>query len=65
MRDTDGKVACDWEKGCAAPVARLDSKGYVYCEPHGAIRKDSGRACRRLRPWEQRRLERGKELSRY
>jgi hypothetical protein len=64
MHDTNGKLKCDMRAECAAPIARLDDKGYVYCEPHGAERK-LYRPCRKLRAWELRKLERGETLSRY
>lgn len=55
---------CDMRKGCAAPVAMLDQKGYVYCAVHGAARQTS-QPCRKLRPHELNRLRRGETVERY
>jgi len=57
-------LQCDMVKDCAAPVTHLDRKGYAYCTPHGIERRGC-QPCRKLRPWELRRLERGQPLARY
>ena len=57
-------LSCDMETNCPAEVTHIDNKGYVYCTEHGLDRRD-WRPCRKLRPWELRRLQRGKPLNRY
>lgn len=57
-------LTCEMEVGCREPVARIDQKGFVYCEPHGQERK-IWQPCRKLRAWELKRLKRGKALTRY
>lgn len=34
-----GETRCDMVDGCTAPVTHLDTKGYVYCTPHGLERR--------------------------
>lgn len=58
-------LRCDQEASCTADVTHIDDKGYVYCAAHGIARRMYVRPCRRLRPWEKRRLERGTPLARY
>lgn len=58
------RVLCDMEAGCLAPVTHLDDKGFVYCTPHGLIRR-GWRRCRVLRGWELRKLQKGLTLNRY
>jgi len=62
---TGTELRCDMAPGCAEPVTRVDSDGYVYCDRHGIARKDSGRNCRKLRPWELRRLQRRGTIKQY
>ena len=50
--------------GCSREVSMLDTAGFVYCEPCGMRRRDS-EPCRKLRPWELRKLQRGEALNRY
>ena len=57
-------LICDMVDGCMEPVTHLDNKGYVYCTDHGIGRRD-WRPCRKLRPWEIRRLLRDQPLARY
>jgi hypothetical protein len=49
---------------CLEPVAMIDDKGYAYCTDHGLDRR-YWRPCRKLRPHELRRLERGEALTHY
>lgn len=51
-------------KQCPYPVTHVDKKGYVYCTEHG-IERRLYQSCRKLRPWEIRRLEADKPLTRY
>ena len=64
MTQTLATLTCDMEKDCIAPVAMIDTAGFIYCENHGLDRRQ-WEPCRRLRDWELRRLERGKPLTRY
>ena len=57
-------LACDMTADCKEPVTHLDNKGYAYCTEHGIERRD-WRPCRKLRPWEVRRLERDEPLNHY
>lgn len=56
---------CQMESDCPAPVAMLDSKGFVYYKEHGLRRRGSGHACRKLRDHEMRKLQRGETIKRY
>lgn len=64
MSTVDGKLHCDMERDCAEPVTHIDRKGYVYCTAHGAQRK-LYQPCRKLRPFELKRLQTGESLRRY
>lgn len=64
MYTDTGALRCDMERGCAAPVTHLDHKGYVYCTPHGEDRRWH-MPCRKLRPHELNRLNRGEPVTRY
>jgi hypothetical protein len=57
-------LKCEMSSTCTAPVTHLDAKGYTYCTDHGQARQMSQR-CRKLRPHELRKLERGQVLSSY
>ena len=57
-------LACDMESDCREPVTHLDKKGYAYCTEHG-IERRFWMPCRKLRPWEVRRLERDEPLTHY
>lgn len=57
--------SCDGDRACDASVTHIDASGYAYCEPHGLQRRASGQRCRKLRPHELRRLERGQTIARY
>jgi hypothetical protein len=60
--DKDGRLVCDMERGCLAPVTHIDEKGWVYCAPHGKQRKMSHR-CRKLTSGEIKTLKAGKPIS--
>ena len=65
MIATGGRaMSCDMAHECDAPVTHIDDKGYTYCTPHGVSRQGY-RPCRKLRPHELRRLERGDTLAHY
>lgn len=55
---------CDMTKDCTEPVTHLDESGFVYCTKHG-IQRRSWKRCRKLRPHELRRIERGQQITRY
>ncbi len=57
-------TTCEMSDDCQRPVTHLDRKGYIYCTEHGLQRRRS-QPCRKLQPWELRRLENGKPLNRY
>ena len=57
-------VKCDMRKDCTEPVTMLDSAGFAYCTTHGLERRQY-EPCRKLRPYELRRLERGEQLTKY
>jgi hypothetical protein len=57
-------LLCDMTKGCINAVTHIDTRGFVYCTTHGLQRRAS-EPCRKLRPWEIRRLERGVPLAHY
>lgn len=58
-------LSCDMERDCPASVTHLDNKGFVYCTEHGIQRRQYGTPCRKLRPWELKRLQRGQQLRSY
>lgn len=55
---------CDMWLSCTEPVTHIDDKGFVYCTTHGLERR-GWRPCRKLRPHELRRLERGEQVKSY
>jgi hypothetical protein len=57
-------LTCDMKKECAAPVTHIDQDGFAYCTPHGEQRR-MYQPCRKLRPWELRKLQRGEPLAKY
>lgn len=61
---TTTTLRCEMHATCEAPVTMLDAKGYIYCTDHGQGRQRHQR-CRKLRPHELRKLERGEVLARY
>ena len=64
MSRRNGAVVCDGREDCSDPVTHLDRDGFVYCTAHGAWRRQH-QPCRKLRPHELRKLERGEALARY
>lgn len=58
-------LRCDMARDCDATVTHIDEKGYAYCAAHGVQRRESGRRCRKLRPWELAVLRTGKPLPSY
>lgn len=56
--------SCDMDPGCIDPVTHIDQDGFVYCEAHGLSRR-TWQPCRKLRPHELRRIERGDQVTRY
>lgn len=59
-------LRCDMRHDCAAAVTHIDESGFAYCAPHGEQRQASQWArCRKLRPHELRKLQRGEALARY
>jgi hypothetical protein len=67
IQDTEAttKPKCDMTKDCAQDVTHIDSRGFVYCECHGKLRKQGGAKCRKLRPSEIKMLELGQKVERY
>lgn len=57
-------LRCDMATDCLSPVTMIDRKGYVYCAADGIERRFYV-DCRKLRPHELRKLERGEQLARY
>lgn len=49
---------------CAGPVTHIDSKGFIYCAPHGAQRKAYQR-CRKLTSTELKILRNGQPIAAY
>lgn len=64
MTTTAEGLRCDMRAGCTGEVTMIDSAGFVYCEPHGLDRRQY-EPCRKLRPYEKRKIERGEMLTRY
>lgn len=64
--EKDGKLVlrCDMRVGCEGEVTHIDQSGFAYCTSHGLERRES-EPCRKLQPWEVRRLQSGKTLARY
>lgn len=61
----DKPIKCDGWCKQTGNVAMLDRKGYAYCVPCGHTRRENGIPCRKLRPWELRRLQKGLPLKKY
>jgi len=57
-------LRCDMETDCEQPVGYIDDKGFAYCVEHG-LERQQWRSCRKLRPHELRRLQRGEQLAAY
>lgn len=64
MAEANVELTCDMVVGCTAPVEYIDEKGYAYCTPHG-VQRQTYRRCRKLRPHELRKLQRGEQLTKY
>jgi len=60
---TDGVLRCDMKPDCIAPVTHIDSKGFIYCAPHGVQRKAGGYQCRKLTASEVKTLTRGEAIA--
>lgn len=58
------QLRCDMELDCTQPVTYIDDDGFAYCTDHGLDRQQYQR-CRKLRPHELRRLQRGEQLAAY
>jgi hypothetical protein len=58
-------IQCDYEQACTDGAMYISSKGFAYCANHAPARNDPYVRCRKLRPHEMRRLERGETLARY
>ena len=63
-------LQCDGRKDCPDIVTHIDEKGFIYCAKHGVDRRGYpggiyNRRCRKLRPHEVRRLQRGDVLKGY
>lgn len=58
-------LKCEMSHDCAAPVTHIEEKGFVYCAEHGVRRRNIGRRCRQLRPWELTLLRQSKPLMSY
>lgn len=57
---------CDMRTDCWERATMIDDKGFIYCECHGLDRRAAGgRRCRKLRPHEIRRIERGELVKSY
>ena len=57
-------LTCAMVNGCKSAVTYIDSSGFVYCTSHGLDRQMTER-CRKLRPAELKKLQRGEALKRY
>jgi hypothetical protein len=59
-------LRCEYTADCPGAVTHIDNKGFIYCQRHGQIRRESRHGgCRKLRPHELRRLERGEKVKSY
>jgi len=57
-------LTCEMSGECKEPVTMMDNGGFVYCTAHGLARR-GWKPCRKLRPHELRKLERGETLAKY
>jgi hypothetical protein len=55
------QLRCDMGGGCHGPVTHVDDRGFLYCAAHGEKRK-ADTPCRKLRPAELKKLERGEPI---
>jgi len=58
------QLHCAMHTTCTEPVTHIDSKGYAYCTGHGVARR-VWCPCRKLRPHELRKLQRGETIKQY
>jgi hypothetical protein len=58
------KHSCQMDDGCTESVSHMDKSGFLYCATHGLQRRAS-RPCRKLRPHELTRIERGDQVTKY
>lgn len=56
---------CDMSAACKRPVTTIEDTGYVYCTPHGQLRKSYGARARLMRPWEIKLIEAGQMIPGY
>jgi hypothetical protein len=56
---TARKLQCDMDLSCRDPVSHVDNRGFAYCTKHVGPRRQGGTPCRKLRPAEIKKLERG------
>ena len=64
------KLQCDARSNCPDVVTHIDEKGFIYCAKHGVDRRGypggfHNRRCRKLRPHEVKRLQRGVVVNKY
>lgn len=55
------KLICDMSLKCTGEVTHIDNSGWVYCAPHGVMRRNS-KPCRKLRAGEIKRIQAGKTI---
>ncbi len=55
---------CDMTHSCPEPVTHMDRSGFLYCTAHGLQRR-TYQPCRKLRPHELNRLQRGELITKY
>lgn len=60
-------LKCDgWCENVHAGITHIDESGFAYCTPCGLKRQaDRWKCCRKLRPHELRKLQRGEQLRSY
>lgn len=56
---------CDGAQDCLEQATMIDKHGWVYCTDHGMARRSYDQPCRKLRPHELRRLQRGEQVRSY
>lgn len=55
---------CDMKSDCLNPITHIDNKGFVYCTECGKDRKLT-HSCRKLRPWELKLIQAGRQVPSY
>jgi hypothetical protein len=58
------KPECDMVENCPNPITHIGEKGFIYCAEHAPCRNGFERT-RRMRPWEIKLLDAGKQLPSY